>query len=226
MTRITSSAEAGSAATRNWRPPAPYFTQSSNGVVATPTAPNGKVAGYLAFGDEGNDPQYWPPAIFQRVWPSEFPSIFGPYPPEGSQFPASDDGLVFPEAVVYTPGGTAEISRVLEGVINALPDIYRGPAYPSTGVSPGNRAIGYNFNQRTNAKIVWVSCDFLGSLTNPTQFVRNIDLLLTGGKTPQSKIGELLTTINALPTATAENREARVGLAAATIANGPEFYLL
>ncbi|TVQ30995.1 MAG: DUF1800 family protein [Wenzhouxiangella sp.] len=223
MTRITAPQEYDTAQNRNWRPPAPYYTRSSNGVAATPTAPNGKVAGYIAI-PPGGGAERDPGAIFQTVWPSRFPSIFGPYPPEGSQFPASADGLLFPEGVVYTAAAVSEITRVIETTVNSLPDIYRGPAYTDTGNSDGRSAIGWNFAQRNRNKIVMIALDFLGDLLTPSDFVRKIDLLLTGGETPQVKLDQLIAILASMPTSTLENREARVGLAAATIANGPEFF--
>ncbi|TVQ30997.1 MAG: DUF1800 family protein [Wenzhouxiangella sp.] len=213
--------------------------------IAPATAPQNKVAGWIDVSHFMPGNGWKPDSIAAGVWPIIGPSIFGYYTPSYTEEPAASQGVLIPEAEVYTPNARADIYRGLETMIlgrvhflvnqvggsevTTAPALFRNWNGIRLGFDPDNQipARAVEMERIGKGGFSPISFDFLGNLETlmATEIVDKLDLLLCAGRTRQSKklsIAELMETRT--PTTLAQ-REERVALAIQSLINGPDFWV-
>jgi hypothetical protein len=168
------------------------------------TYQQGRIGGFIGTLEPANFP----------VLPAYSPSIFGYYPPEYSQFPASGWDVEIPEMGAWTASGLATIVNSMVTAINNGPDDFRDRTTANTNTSrympPAYDGVG-----------------LFGDIATVTavEIVDILDLILCGGKLSRSKKKILSDLVATLPTATTANREDRISAAIYPILRSPEFFV-
>lgn len=213
--------------------------------IAPATAPRNKVAGWIDVSHYMPGLGWKPSSIAAGVWPIIGPSIFGYYTPSYTEEPAASQGVLIPEAEVYSPNARADIFRGLETMIRGrqeflvdrvggtqsttAPSVFRNWDGIRVGFDPDNEipARAIEMERIGKGGFSPISFDFLGDLNTitATDIVDKLDLLLCAGRTLEPKKRAIVELMETRTPTTLEEQEERVALAIQSLINGPDFWV-
>jgi hypothetical protein len=178
---------------------------STQDVFYNDTYQQGRVAGYIGVLNTADIP----------VLPAYSPSIFGYYPPEYSQAPASGWGAEIPEIGSWSASRLAQVANNLILAINRGPDDFRDLAISTSVVANSYRPPAYD------------GVGLFGDIATVTaaEIVEILDLILCGGKLSRSKRKILSNLVATLPASTTTEREDRISAAICAVLQSPEFFV-